>query len=145
MNRLSSLLSGLLLMSALVAGNVLAGEPTPQAGPPMPAWEQLTPAQRDALVAPLRERWNSNPGERARIYEHAQRWRTMTPEQRARARHGLHRWERMDPARREQMRALFERMRALEPDQRRVLREQWHAMTPEQRRTWVQAHPPSGD
>ena len=32
-----------------------------------PEWGQLTPAQREALVAPLRERWNSNPDERARI------------------------------------------------------------------------------
>jgi hypothetical protein len=140
MNRLSCMV----LLLALAAGNALAGD---QAKPaqPMPAWEQLTPAQRELLVAPIRERWNANPDERARMYEHAQGWQSMTPQQRARARHGMHRWEQMDPERREQMRALFEKMRAMTPEQRKALREQWHAMTAEQRRVWVQANPPSGD
>jgi hypothetical protein len=108
----------------------------------LPAWEQLTPAQRDLLVAPLRERWNANPGERARMYGHAERWRSMTPEQRARARRGLGHWEHMDPARRREMRALFEKMRTMAPEQRKALRDQWHGMTQAQRSAWVEANPP---
>ena len=118
------------LLLALATGTAVAGDQARPAAAAMPAWEQLSPAQRELLVAPIRERWNANPDERARMYEHAQGWQSMTPEQRARARHGMHRWERMDPERREQMRALFEKMRA---------------MSPEQRRAWVQANPPSGD
>ena len=103
----------------------------------MPAWEQLTPAQRELLVAPIRERWNRSPDERARFFERAQRWQQMTPEQRARAHHGLRRWEHMDPDKREAMRALFQKMRTMTPEQRHALRQQWHGMTPEQRRDWV--------
>lgn len=106
----------------------------------LPAWEQLTPAQRELLIAPLRERWDSNPGERARMYGHAERWRSMTPEQRARARRGLGHWEHMDPARRREMRALFEKMRTMAPEQRKALRDQWHAMTQAQRNAWVEAN-----
>jgi hypothetical protein len=120
-----------------------APAPVAQAAQPvLPAWDQLTPAQRELLVAPLRERWDSNPGERARMYGHAERWRSMTPEQRARARRGLGHWEHMDPARRREMRALFEKMRTMSPEQRKALRDQWHGMTQAQRSAWVEANPP---
>lgn len=130
-----------LLATALFAANP-AGAATTTATA-MPAWEQLTPAQRDLLVAPIRERWNSSPDERTRMYQHAQRWQQMTPEQRGRAHHGMRRWEHMDPQKREEMRALFQKMRAMTPEQRQALRDQWHAMTPEQRKAWIQANPPT--
>lgn len=136
----------LILCTLLLAGgNAFAGgqdKPVQAPAPALPAWEQLTPAQRDLVLAPLRERWNANPAERARMYGHAQRWQAMTPEQRKSARRGLRHWEGMDPARRTEMRALFEKMKAMSPEQRRELRDRWHAMTPEQRRAWVQANPP---
>lgn len=109
---------------------------------PMPAWEQLTPAQRDALIAPVRARWNDNPEQRARMYEHARRWQGMTPEQRERAHRGMKRWRHMDPEQREQARALFQKMRGMSKEDREELREQWHAMTPGQRRQWVEQNPP---
>ena len=46
-----------------------SGSPPPAAEPVLPAWDQLSPEQRDALVAPLRERWNDSPQERARMLE----------------------------------------------------------------------------
>src|SRR3546814_18723884 len=73
----------------------------------MPAGEQLTQAQRDAVIAPLRARWNDNPEKRRRMYRHAQRWQDMTPEQRERAHRGMTRWRPMEPAPRAQDRALF--------------------------------------
>lgn len=135
----------LALLLALLAGHALAGAPAEGSAATMPAWEQLTPAQRELLVAPVRERWNANPEARTRLFEHAQRWQQMTPGQRVRAHHGLRRWERMDPDQRGTMRALFQKMRDMTPEQRRALREQWHRMTPEQRDAWVEANPPSGD
>ena len=66
----------------------------------------------------------------------------MPPEERKRAHRGMHRWESMDPEHRREMRALFARMRQLSPEAREALREQWRAMTPQQRRAWVNAHPP---
>lgn len=106
-----------------------------------PAWEQLSVAEREMLLAPVRERWNSNPDARARMMEHAQRWQTMTPEQRQRVHRGMKRWAHMSPEQREQTRALFGEMRKLTPEQRQELRAKWKAMTPAEREAWIKAHP----
>ena len=110
-------------------------------GTALPDWDRLTPAQQAALVAPLRQRWDDNPAERAKMLERAERWRTMTPEQRRRARHGVERWKKMDAGKREEMRALHGALRDLPEGERDALRERWKKMTPEQRRAWVEAHP----
>lgn len=110
---------------------------------PLPTWEQLTPQQRDLLLAPVRDHWNDSPPEkRQHMLEHATRWQSMTPEQRGHARHGMKRWEDMPPERRLQARALFEQIRRMPEAERRALLERWKAMTPEQRDAWVEAHPP---
>jgi hypothetical protein len=106
-----------------------------------PAWDQLTPAQREALIAPLRERWNSNAGERARMIERAQRWKSMPREQRERARHGMQRWEHMSPEKRGEARALFHAMRGMAPDERKAFLADWRLKTPQQRAEWLKAHP----
>ena len=135
-----------LAMAALMSCAAMAASPSPadakDTATPMPAWEQLTQAQRDALIAPLRARWNDSPERRARMYEHAQRWQNMTPEQRKSAHRGMKRWKHMDPGQRAQARALFQKMRGMSKEDRSELREQWHAMTPEQRRQWVERNPP---
>jgi len=133
---------GFVLVVALAAGPAFA---TPPAPAPLPAWDQLSPAQRDLVIAPLRDRWNADPQVRARLFQHAQRWQQLTPEQRARMRHGMGKWEHMDPQQRETMRALFHKMRDLTPGQRTALREQWRKMTPEQRRAWVDGNRPPAD
>jgi hypothetical protein len=106
-----------------------------------PVWEQLSVAEREMLLAPVRERWNSNPEARARMMDHAQRWQTMTPEQRQRAHRGMKRWGHMSPEQREQTRALFGEMRKMTPEQRQELRAKWKAMTPAEREVWIKAHP----
>lgn len=108
---------------------------------PLPAWDQLSEAQRQALVAPMRQRWNDHPEKRAHMLAHAERWQEMGPEQRERARRGAERWRQMDPDKREAMRALYARLRTLPDAEREALRAQWRAMTPEQRRAWVKANP----
>ena len=75
------------------------------AATPLPAWDQLTPAQRELLIAPVRDRWNREPEKRARFMAYAERWKSMPPPQRERARHGMQRWEGMTPEQREQARA----------------------------------------
>lgn len=147
-----------LLLAFVLAGKAMAGDADP--GQPLPAWEQLDQARRDILVAPLRERWNRNPDERARMYQRALRWQSMPPEQRARAHRGLHRWESMDPDKRAKVRMLFERTRGMPRQQRRetfalfkamldmtsaerdALRRRWPRMTPGERDAWLQAHGP---
>lgn len=130
-----SLALGLLLL----AGNAL-GQSAPAQS--LPEWDKLTPQQREALIAPVRERWNSDPDDRPRMLEHAQRWKSMTPEQRQQARKGMRRFEGMTPRQREEARVLFIRMKDLPPEQRRKLREDWKNMTPEQRRVWIQKNAP---
>ena len=100
-----------------------------------PEWDQLTPAQRDALIAPLRERWNRNPDERA------QRWKAMPRDQRERAGHGMQRWEHMTPEQRSEARALFHAMRGMDKDQRKAFMAQWRQKTPQQKTDWLKAHP----
>lgn len=114
----------------------------PLAAHPLPEWDQLTPAQRETLIATLRDRWDASPERRQRIYDHALRWQQMTPEQRAQARRGLHRFEHMTPAQRDEAQALFAKMRTLDKAQRQQLREQWEKMTPGQRQKWVRDNPP---
>ncbi len=104
----------------------------------LPDWDRLTAAQREALIAPVRERWNAEPAQRARMLRNAQRWKTMTPDQRREARQGMHRFRDMSPQRRQEARALFEETRALEPQERAKLRERWKRMSPEERRQWMQ-------
>ena len=79
-----------------------------------PEWDQLSQAQRDAIIAPLRERWNANPGERAKMVERANRWQAMPRDQRDRARHGMQRWEHMSPEKRNEARALYHAMRGMD-------------------------------
>lgn len=139
-----------LVLSLAAPWAVMAqSSPTVEAAPTTPAalpmWDQLTPAQRELLIAPMRERWNANPGSRTRMYGHAREWGTMTPDQRQRAHRGMRRWEHMDPKKRDEMRALFHKMRDMTSEQRSVLRKQWHDMSDAQRKDWVKANTPAQD
>ncbi|KQZ66662.1 MULTISPECIES: DUF3106 domain-containing protein [unclassified Lysobacter] len=138
-----------LALTLLTAAPAFAGGPqarAPKGAAPPPAWEQLSPQQREQLIAPVRDRWNAEPDERQRMLDHARRWQQMSPDERKRARHGMRRWEGMNPEQREEARALFGRMRNLSDAEREALRERWRAMTPEQRREWMQRNAPkAGD
>ena len=128
----------------LLAGLLSAGAASAQSpGAAPPAWDQLTPAQREQLLAPLRDRWSqADADERRRMLEHARRWQAMTPAERQNARHGMHHWKRLAPEQREEARALYGKLRALPESERAALRERWRQMTPEQRRQWATANPP---
>ena len=133
-------LPALLLLAC--AGSAFA-QSTPAPPPALPEWDQLTPQQRETLIAPLRDRWNDSTDERARMYEHALRWQAMTPQQRELARRGMHRFEHMDPQQRRDAKVLFVKMRGMSPEQRAKLRDDFKAMTPEQRRQWIRQNTPS--
>lgn len=131
----------LLLAPALVMAqdksSATAAPPTAQ----LPDWDHLSGDQRDALIAPLRERWNANPDERARLFERAKRWQAMPAAARERAHHGMQRFEKLSPEGRKHARALFYAMRGMDEAERKDLLGKWHAMTPQQRNDWVTAHP----
>lgn len=129
----------ILAFGLLFAGSHALAQTSPA---PLPTWDKLTPQQREALIAPVRDRWDREPEDRARMLERAQRWQAMTPEQRAQARHGQKRFEDMNPEQRRQARALYGHMKRLTPEQRDTLREQWKKMTPEQREAWMRDNAP---
>lgn len=129
--------------------------------PPPGNWDQLDAAQRELLMQPVRDRWNlSDPEQRQRMLDHAQRWRDMPADERARARVGVKRFHRLSPEQQAQMRvlfaktrdmsrqerretfALFHAMRDMSAHQREALRERWGAMNAEQRETWMREHAP---
>ena len=130
-----SLLLGLLFL----AGGAFAQSNATQS---LPEWDKLTPQQREALIAPVRERWNSDVEQRPRMLEHAQRWNTMTPDQRKQAHKGMRRFEGMNPRQREEARVLYVHMVKLSPEERQKLRTDWKQMSPEQRREWMQKNAP---
>ncbi|MGO4551650.1 DUF3106 domain-containing protein [Lysobacter sp. 2RAF19] len=131
-----------LVVVALLAMPAFAQQ-TPAPTPAPAQWEQLSPAERDVLIAPIRDRWNNaDADQRRRMLEHARRWTTMTPEQREAAHKGMRRWDHLSPDQRDQARELFERMRSMPPEERHALKEKWLDMTPEQRKAWLDAHPP---
>ncbi|RRN56442.1 DUF3106 domain-containing protein [Pseudoxanthomonas sp. SGNA-20] len=138
-----------LCLAALLLPTVAAARPAQPAPAPAPAarqaelprWEQLSAEQRELLVAPLRDRWNDNPQERARMLERAQRWKELPPEARERARRGMRRFEQMDPEQRQRARAIFEATRQMTPEQRERFRKEWEQMSPAQRQEWLRAHP----
>lgn len=136
MNTVRSILFALLLSPALAFA-----QSQPAATPQYPEWDRLTPTQRDALIAPLRERWNANPDERARMVERANRWKTMPRDQRDRARHGAERWERMTPEQRSEARALFHFTHGMDKDARSAFFAQWRQKTSQQKADWLKAHP----
>lgn len=131
----------LLLLAALALAPAAALAQEAAKPEAMPAWDQLTPAQRDLLIAPVRDRWNREPEKRERFMEYAKRWKSLPPPQRERARHGMQRWETMSPEQRDQARALFHTMRGMDKDARGDFMAKWRQMTPQQRADWTKAHP----
>lgn len=130
-----------LLFACLLAayGAAHAAEPPRE----LPSWERLSPAQREALSTPIRERWNQAAYEqRLRWLRQAERWQHLTPEERQLARQGMRRYRNADPETREKLRDIFQHMRTLPPEERQALREKWRALSPEQRRAWMQAGGP---
>lgn len=140
--RIAACLFALALPALAVAQGAVPPKPTTETrGATLPAWDQLSVEQRDALIAPLRDRWNDSPQDRQRMLDHARRWASMPPEERVRARRGMHRFEEMNPEQRDRARAIFERTREMTPEQRRDFRERWEKMTPEQRQEWLRTQP----
>jgi hypothetical protein len=136
----AALLAAALSLPALAGDRAAAAAPAPTAAA-LPAWDQLSAEQRELLLAPLRERWNASPQDRARMLEHARRWQQMAPEERSRARHGMRRFEQLNPEQRERARAIFAHTRDMAPEQRKAFMQQWEKMTPAQRGAWLREHP----
>jgi hypothetical protein len=110
-----------------------------QSAATLPDWDHLSAAQRELLIAPIRDRWNASPAARERMLGHAGRWKSMTPQQRAQARRGVERWQGMSPTERAQAQQAFKHFRQMSPEDKKAMREKLRAMTPEQRREWLKS------
>lgn len=131
---------GLACLSMLMVLPALAQSSAPSTT--LPEWEQLTPAQRETLIAPMRDRWNNEPETRGRMFSHAERWQSMTPEQRKKAEQGRRQFEHMNSHQREQAKVLYVHMVKMKPEDRQKLRDEWKTMTPEQRKAWMEQNRP---
>lgn len=131
----------LLIVVLLFAPMSAMAQDHPATTTSLPDWDQLTSAQRDELIAPLRDRWNRSPEDRSRLIERARRWTSMPPDTRQRAHHGMQRWEKMSPEQRLHAKALFHALRRMDSAERKAFLAKWHEMPPQQRSEWVEAHP----
>lgn len=106
-------------------------------------WEALPEADRAALVAPMRERWErASPAQRQRMLDRARFWASLSPEQKQLARTGVDRYRQARPEQRERLREAWQRLQAMPPEQREAARRTWEALTPRQRRAWLEAGGP---
>ncbi len=138
-----------LVLAALLCLPGLALAQDGQSGgdePPMPEWDQLTREQRLILIAPVRDQWNLNPKERARLFRHAERWQSMTQEEREQAEEGRRRFEQLTPEQRQRARALYRITRNWTEEERQRFNEKWQRLRAEQQDEWLRRHtPPRND
>lgn len=110
--------------------------PVPE-GVRVPAWDELSPAQRADLAA-FADRWDHLPASRrVAILERHARWQQASPEDRQNMRKGERVFRRMTPAQREAMRRSMAVVRTLPADEQRSLRQRWRALTPKERGDWL--------
>ena len=106
-------------------------------------WSTLTPADREALLEPIRERWDrATPEQRQRMLDRARFWSGLSPEQKRMARTGADRYRQTNQEQRGRLRAVWQNMQALPPAQREEVRKTWESLTPQQRRAWLEAGGP---
>jgi len=117
--------------------------PAQSTAPPLPAWEQLTPGQREQLTATIRDRWNdAAPAERARMLARAERWQQMGTVQRERISRVMGRWQGLPPGDHQELRALFHALGGMGEAERADFLKRWEGMNAEERKAWGEANPP---
>lgn len=142
LNMRMTLLAGWILLA--LAGTVDAQQAAPAAAVPSNLeWSTLTPADREALLEPIRERWErATPEQRQRMLDRARFWASLSPEQKRMARTGADRYRQANQEQRGRLRAVWQNMQALPPAQREEMRKTWEGLTPQQRRAWLEAGGP---
>ena len=96
-----------LLAFALAAYAPFASAAAPVAGT---SWDALSADDRDALVQPLRDRWErASPEQQQRMLDRARFWASLSPEQKRMARAGVERYRNASPEQRQRMREAWQR------------------------------------
>ena len=125
------------LLCLLLGGAGLAGaEP--------PAWNALTPAQRQAL-APLQRDWALiDPAGREKWLEMAARFPSLSAAERERLQERMQDWARMTPEQRSRARLQFQETRQLPSDEKRARWEAYQSLSEEERMSLIQrSRPPA--
>ena len=118
----------------LGAAGLAAADPT--------AWEQLTPAQRQAL-APLQRDWPSIDANRQQKWiEVATRFPQMSPDERRRLQDRMAEWARLTPEERTRARLQFQETRQLPAEEKRARWEAYQALSEEERRALAERTAP---
>lgn len=109
-----------------------------------PAWESLTPAQKQAL-APLARDWPSiDLRQREKWLEVAARYPSMPANERLRLQDRMAAWARLTPADRARARLQFQETRQLPVEEKQARWQAYQALSEDQRQTLAQrARPPA--
>ena len=144
MNRsLPMMLAGFACAAALATGPLCASGTASSAGGESRSWAELPPADRDALAAPTKERWErATPEQRRRMLDRARFWASLRPEQKQLARSGVERYRDSNAQQRTRLRDAWRRLQSLPPEQREALQRTWQDLSPRQRRAWLEAGGP---
>jgi len=134
--RLAHTLPTLLVALLIGATGLTMAEP--------PAWESLTPAQKQAL-APLARDWPSiDSSRKAKWLEVAARFPAMPADERLRLQERMTAWARLSPADRARARLQFQETRLLPAEEKQARWEAYQALSEDQRQTLVQrSRPPA--
>ncbi|MBC7946211.1 MAG: DUF3106 domain-containing protein [Burkholderiales bacterium] len=112
------------LLFALVVDLVCAAPAIAQTAK-QPAWEQLTPQQKQVL-APLAAEWSSFPDvQRSKLLGIAQRFPGLSPDQKQRVQSRLAEWSKLTPAQRDLARQNFRNLKQLPPEKREEAKKKW--------------------
>lgn len=126
--------SAVLWVALLVHGGVAHPQPARPAAGSGPAWNELSPAQRQALH-PLERNWSAADAETKRrwlgVASHFER---MSPEEQGRVQQRMNDWVKLSPRERNEARMNFSGARELSPGERRQRWEAYQALPEDQRR-----------
>ena len=114
------------------------------AGAEPPAWNALTPTQRQAL-APLQRDWAAiDPAGKEKWLEMAARFPAMSAAERQRLQERMQDWARMSPEQRSRARLQYQETRQFPTDEKRARWEAYQSLSEEERMNLVQrARPPA--
>ncbi len=125
----------LLLAAPPVQGQTTARvQAAPKPAEAGPRWQELNPAQRQALK-PLEREWQAIDAERKKKWlAIAQKYPSMQPQEQARVQERMADWARLSPAERGTTRQQFEAAKRVAPQDRPAQWEAYQALPPEQKR-----------
>ena len=132
-----ALASGPLLAHSVGAQPAAQSRPAAAARPAAlakPLWNDLNPAQQQAL-APLAADWDKLDGGRKKKWiEVTKRYASLTPEQQARMQERMREWLKLTPEERRVARESYSRTKKLEPDQKSAQWEEYQQLPDEQKK-----------